>query len=90
MTIGEYNTAKRARNMEEASDYRRVENQINKRLDQSHEAEMANRRAAAQSLQQWSYQQQLLHQNQQMINSINRRTYTNCNYYGNTIRCTSF
>lgn len=90
IAIGEYNTiehkdiAVRREKLNEG-----VAN-INQQLNQSHSYQLSQRQAAARSLQQWSYQQQLLQQNQQMINSINRPTTTNCRYVDSTINCTSY
>src|SRR3990172_7406370 len=44
----------------------------------SHEAELQQRQAALYVLSNWAYQQQLLMQNQQLINSLNRPVMTNC------------
>jgi hypothetical protein len=59
-------------------------------LDARHRQEMAQRAAAAQAFSQSMYQQQLLNQNQQIINSANRPVTTNCNRFGNTTNCTSY
>lgn len=52
-------------------------------LNASHQAEMAQRRAAANALAQWSAQQQ-------MINAVNRPRQTNCTGFGNSVNCTSY
>ena len=49
-------------------------------LQQSHEAELARRQAAANAMVQFS-------QNQQLINSLNRPTTTNCVGFGNMMNC---
>lgn len=56
--------------------------QIDSGLAASHQAEMAQRQAASNALMEWSVQQQ-------MINSMNRPTITNCNAMGNSINCVS-
>jgi len=45
------------------------------------------RATAAAALQRWSYQQQLLNQNQQMISAINSPSIANCRFIGNTVNC---
>ena len=62
---------------------------INQELSSAHQSELQDRQRAAAFLQQWSFQQQLLMQNQQLINSVNKPTVTNCNYIGNTFSCRS-
>lgn len=66
-----------------------VGSQINSELAASNQAELAQRQAALNSLSQWANQQQVLMQNQQMINSLNRPVITNCTRYGNSINCSS-
>lgn len=56
--------------------------QINASLQQSHEAELARRQAAANALAQWAAQQQT-------INALTRPRITNCNAIGNTVNCVS-
>jgi hypothetical protein len=63
---------------------------IDQGLAQSHNAEVSQRQAAAAALQNWSYQQQILQQNQQAINAANRPRMTNCQYVGTYLNCTSF
>ena len=52
-------------------------------LNASHQAEMAQRQAAANAMMQWSAQQQ-------MINVMNRPRQTNCYGFGNSVNCTSY
>ena len=59
-------------------------------LQKSHDAEIAQRREAAAALSNWSYQQQVLLQNQQMINAINRPRMTTCQYVGAYLQCSTF
>jgi hypothetical protein len=63
---------------------------IDQGLAQSHNAEVAQRQAAAAALQNWSYQQQVLQQNQQAINAASRPRMTNCQYVGTYLNCTTF
>ena len=51
-------------------------------LQQSHEAELARRQAAFNALAQYA-------QTQQMIDNMNRPTFTNCTEFGNTVNCVS-
>ncbi len=64
--------------------------QLDRELVASHHAELAQRQAALDALRQWAYQQQVLRQNQQLINSLNRLVITNCSNYGNSVRCSSY
>lgn len=59
-------------------------------LDQSHQGEVAQRQRAIGALQQWSYQQQVLTQNQQMISAMNQPRMTNCQYIGAQLNCTTY
>jgi len=52
-------------------------------LEAENQAELAQRRAAAAAVMQWSQQQQ-------MINAINRPVTTNCNRFGSMVNCTSY
>ena len=94
ITIGESNVMLKEYNLQASKEGREALKNIQQQLTQSHNAEMANRQAAINSLQQWNYQQQQFllqnQQNQQMINAINKPTTTNCSYIGNTLNCQSF
>ncbi len=90
ISIGEYNTIEHKDIAVRREKFNEVVTNINQQLNQSHGYQLSQRQAAARSLQQWSYQQQQLQQNQQMINSINRPTTTNCRYVGSNISCTSY
>lgn len=90
IAIGEYNTIEHKDIAVRREKFNEVVANINQQLNQSHSYQLSQRQAAARSLQQWSYQQQQLQQNQQMINSINRPTTTNCRYVGSNISCTSY
>jgi hypothetical protein len=63
---------------------------IGKNLNQAHNAEVARYQAASAALAQWGYQQQVLAQNQQAINAMNRPRMTNCQYVGTYLSCTTF
>jgi hypothetical protein len=63
---------------------------VDTELRAEHQQEMQQRAAAAQAFSNAMYQQQLLNQNQQMINNINRPVTTNCNRFGNSVNCTSY
>jgi hypothetical protein len=64
--------------------------QIDRELAASNQAELAQRQAALNALSQWAQQQQVLMQNQQMMNSLNRPVITNCTRIGNSIKCSSY
>jgi hypothetical protein len=63
--------------------------QIDTQLQDQHQSEIAQRQQAAAAIQQWSYQQQLLANQQAAINAANRPVMTNCTYTGTTANCTS-
>jgi hypothetical protein len=52
-------------------------------LNASHQAELAQRQAAADAMMQWSLQQQ-------MINAATRPVVTNCNRFGSSVNCTTY
>jgi hypothetical protein len=64
--------------------------QLDGELAQAHQYEVQQRQAALSALSQWAYQQQVVMQNQQMINAMNRPVMTNCRYVGATLNCTSY
>ncbi len=64
--------------------------QLDRDLAASHNAELAQRQAALNALSQWAYQQQVLWQNQQLINTLNRPTFTHCTTNGNMVNCSSY
>jgi hypothetical protein len=64
-------------------------------LAAAHYAEVQQTQAAFSALAQWSQQQQMLMQNQQFINAVNRNAIsrpviTNCYSVGNSVQCTSY
>jgi hypothetical protein len=63
--------------------------QLERELAASHQAELVQRQAAFNALAQWAYQQQVLIQNQQAINNLNRPVVTTCSGYGYSVRCIS-
>jgi hypothetical protein len=67
-----------AQNAELQAEIRRIE----AGLQQSHEAELAQRQRAAEALSQWA-------QTQQMLNAANRPVITNCNQIGGMVNCVS-
>lgn len=64
--------------------------QIQQQLGQAHNYEMAERRAAASAFRQWSYQQQLLNNQRQLIQQQSAPRMTTCNYVGTNLSCTTF
>ena len=63
--------------------------EIAENLNQAHQYEMQKRMVAAQMMQNWGYQMQVLNQQQQMINAVNRPLTTNCRYIGQIWSCTT-
>jgi hypothetical protein len=64
--------------------------QLDGDLAQAHQYEIQQRQAALSALSQWAYQQQVVMQNQQMINAMNRPVMTSCRYIGATLNCASY
>lgn len=89
-TWGQFNREMEATRAEVRSQLSAATSQIQRGLDQSHTAEVARRQQAAAALSTWSYQQQVLYQNQQMINAMNAPRMTNCQYVGPQLSCTTF
>ena len=90
ITIGETNKRMTANRNERIQKYTEQLKQLDRELTSAHYAEAQQRQAAFFALAQWSQQQQMLMQNQQMINAINRPVTTNCYRIGNSVQCTSY
>jgi hypothetical protein len=90
ITWGEYNKRRVALRDEFRVKIQAFYAQLDRDLVTSHRAEIADRQRAANALSQWSYQQQTLWQNQQLINTLNRPTLTNCTTTGNMTNCRSY
>jgi hypothetical protein len=82
-TWGEFNQARDAAKAAGAEKLQEAEAKINAGLQQSHQAEMAQRQRAADAMSAWSAQQQA-------IQAANRPRTTNCNVMGNTVDCTTY
>jgi hypothetical protein len=90
ITWGEFVTQSAALLAQRNAELAEVGREIQRGLEQSHNAEVSRRQAAASALSTWAYQQQVLIQNQQMINTMNQPRMTNCQYVGRMLNCTSF
>lgn len=90
ITVGEDNRISEKRRGQRLKEETDIDSQIVQQLQAAHEYEVQNRAAAAAALQQWSFQQQLLLQNQQLINSLHGSAMTNCQFIGNQMRCTTY
>lgn len=90
ITIGQYSEAKDRIYRDNAVRWQQATSAIRSNLARSHEAEIAQRQRAAVALQQWTYQQQVLMQQQQVINAMNQPRYTNCQYVGAVLNCATF
>lgn len=95
ITWGEANRKRLALKEEYLKNARVVLSQLERDLYVSHQSELAQRQAAWDALAQWGYQQQILMQNQQLINSLNQTTIrrpaiTNCTRVGNSVQCSSY
>lgn len=89
ITWGEANKKFHALNLEFQQKWTQIAFDFMKELTASHQAELAQRQAAYNSLQQWRQNQEVLRQNQQMIDSLNRPVITDCTRLGNSVHCTS-
>jgi hypothetical protein len=78
ITWGEANKRSLAAKDEFMAKQREFFSQLNRDLTASHEAELAQRQAALNALSQWTYQQQILRQRQEMIDSANQPTMMHC------------
>ncbi len=90
ITWGEANKRKATIKNETMSKGHAEVQRLNQAYARSHEAELQQRQAAMNALSNWAYQQQVLLQNQQLINTINRPVMTNCTGAGRSIQCSSF
>lgn len=90
ITVGEANRLSENKRSERIHEDMDASTQVAQQLQAAHQYELQNRAAAAAALQQWSFQQQLLQQNQQMINSLQRPAMTNCRFVGNQMYCTTY
>jgi len=90
LTWGKFNEARKAIAAETQSKLAEADVKIRGQLQGQHQFEMEQRQRVAEAMQQWSYQQQQLMQNQQAINALNGPRTINCNYYGSTAHCTSY
>lgn len=89
-TWGEYAQHSKTLRAETRAALQATGRQIDQQLANAHAYEVQQRQAALSALSQWAYQQQVLAQQQQMINAMNRPVMTNCQYVGPTLNCTSF
>jgi hypothetical protein len=83
LTIGERNAKVMEAYHQFMEKFTALAQEVQAGLQASHSEELASRQAAAQALQQWSIQQQ-------MLNQMNRPTQTNCTWLGSTLNCTSW
>ena len=90
LTLGGANEVRHTRFSERNAQGLEVGKRVDQQFQNAHQSEMQRRQEAAATMQQWSYQQQLLEQNRKLLNSANSPTTTNCRSLGNTINCTSY
>lgn len=89
ITWGEANKRYSTIKIEFATKFKEKIDELKQELQANHQMELEKRQAALDSLARWNYQQQILMQNQQTINSLNRPIQTDCTKFGNSINCTS-
>lgn len=90
LTWGQFAQAQYAAKIEAKRQFTAAGMAVNQGLARSHSAELARRQRAVQALAQWSQQQQMIYQQQQMINAMNAPRTTNCRYIGAHLNCTTF
>ena len=90
MSVGAYNKHIIDRSIKFLRQFERAQRQKYGSLQKSYEYEVAQRNLAIRNLQNWLFQQQVLYQQQQLINSLSRPNITNCEYFRATIQCTSW
>ncbi len=83
ITWGEANKKRQALRAEITEQITIAAQEIDRGLAQENAAEIANRQRIFNNWMAWQ-------QNQQLINNLNRPTYTNCTRFGNTVNCTSY
>ena len=89
-TWGDFARGYNQLNQSTAAKMKAAGEQIGRQLGQEHEYEVVQRTAAANALQQWSFQQQLLNNQRQLIQQRSAPTMTTCNYVGRNLNCTTF
>ena len=90
ITLGDANRTINRRGPQRQAESIRLGQGITQGLEASHQQQEQQRVVATGKLQQWLYQQQLLQQNQQYINSLYRPRTTQCQYVGYQLQCTTF
>ena len=90
LSWGQFNEGRKDLNTRYQARITQADAQVVSQLQNQHQVEVEQRQRAAAALQQWSYQQQALANQQQAINAINQPRTINCSYMGNTAQCNSF
>jgi hypothetical protein len=90
LSWGKFNQAREDLRTQGAAKLTQANAEIISQLQNQHQFELEQRQRAAAALQQWSYQQQALANQQQAINSMNQPRTVNCNYVGSVLQCNSF
>jgi hypothetical protein len=89
MSWGDFAQHTQRRRQETAAALTDADAKVRQQLATSHAYEMQQRAAFGQAMQQWSYQQRALAQQQQLINAAYRPVFTTCSYVGSMLNCTS-
>jgi len=89
LTWGKFNEGRKNISTRTQARMLQADTQISSQLQNQHQFELEQRQRAAAAMQQWSYQQQVLANQQQAINAMNQPRTINCNYFGNTAQCSS-
>lgn len=92
ITVGQLNEWFNKTRPARKAEFIAIDRKIEEQLGAAHQYETQQRASAIDALQQWTFQQQLLYQNQHLINTLNRpppprSTVTDCRYVGSFVRC---
>ena len=90
LTIGDINQRTIDRVNRWQAEFSQIGQRIASQLNQAHQYELAQRQLAAQALQAWSYQQQVLNNQQQLLKATTRPRTMNCYYIGTLLHCSQF
>lgn len=90
LTVGDLNKRALDRVNRWQAEFSQIGQRIESQLNLAHQYELTQRQIAAQALQAWAYQQQVLYNQQQLLNAATRPITTNCRYIGNSLHCTQF
>jgi len=89
LTWGQFNQAMQDLDAKNKAKMTQANAQIASQMANQQQFELDQRQRASTAIQHWAYQQQVLANQQQAINSMNQSRTINCNYVGDTLQCNS-